>query len=147
MAKKEQEVPDFNPDTMEKQDFQEIVSDTQPPELGEFVKFEVVGDSLSGVYERNRKYTSQMAGEQTLYDIRTPDGLFTITGNWDLNEKMKKLRSGSFIRVTYVDDKPMAREGFSPMRIYRVEVSRSSVTPEGVTRKSPLKRNPDFNRG
>lgn len=128
----------FNPEDFKEEDFQEIKSDTEPAELGEFVKFNSIGDSLTGLYEGTRMFKSRLAGEQQVYDVRTQDGLFTITGNWDLNEKMGKVRAGAWIRVTYVDDKPM-RQGLTPMRIFKVEVSRSQHGVTASGKKSPIK--------
>ncbi len=149
---KDKEPPTFDPEEIQSQDdsFEEIEAEGEPPELGEFVKFQQLGDSLEGVLKERRQFRSQFKGkEQTVYDIETPDGLFTVTGNWDLNNKMDKVRTGSFLRITYVGDKPMEnRPDFTPMRIFKVEVSRSKTGHPhgGVMRKSPLKTNPNWRR-
>jgi hypothetical protein len=129
----------------EEENFTEVeVENVNPEEMGQFVKFSIKGESISGVLEQRRQFRSQFGKEQTVYDIRTANDeggtdLWTITGNRDLNRRLEKVRDGSFVRITWVDEVPIPNQpNFAPMKIFRVEVSRTPAAIDTKTKKSPF---------
>lgn len=101
------------------------------PQFGEFFKFESLGDKVEGIYKSRRRNPAKTGQngerfkEQTLYDVadeKTGEIQFTIAGNWDLDNKMKQVKIGSYIRVTYASDEDTSNNtNISPMKVYKVE--------------------------
>lgn len=108
------------------------VSGSELPEMGQFYKFESIGESLTGLIQKRRVNPARVVGdarfkEQSLWDLRGGNGeLWTINGNFDLDSKLKKVRVGSKVRVTYVDDKDLGAD-INPMRIYKVEIAKPAL--------------------
>ena len=113
------------------------------PELGEFFKFEEVGESMAGTLAGKRVLPARppdFKKPQTVYDIRGPAGdLWTLNGNFSLDSKLKKVAIGTRIRVTYADNIHMG-DGLSPMKEYRVEVSSASPVKSAAKRPSGLSK-------
>jgi hypothetical protein len=112
--------------------FKEVVSTEKPPEYGEFYQWTAIGQSVEGTYKSKRKNPARIGNdgqrfkEQSLYDIEGDAGdLWTLNGNFDLDTKFRKVRIGSYVRVTFVSEEEVGSDnrGLAPRRIFKVEVS------------------------
>lgn len=108
--------------------FREVEVD--PVDEVDFYKFNAIGDRFVGLFLRQTKKTITFdsgSREVDEYVFRNREGEFAITANYDLKRRLEKaaLKPGYAVRITYVADIPPRKEGFSPMRQFRVEVDES----------------------
>lgn len=96
------------------------------PDYGLFYQWKDIGESLEGIYLRKRINPARTGDDgrrfrqQMLYDIRgANDELWTVNGNFDLDSKMRKVRIGSQVKITYEEDREVA-PGINAMRVFRV---------------------------
>jgi hypothetical protein len=99
------------------------------PDFGLFYQWKEIGEVVEGVFTRMRINPARVGDDgrrfkaQKLYDIKgNTDELWTLNGNFDLDNKMKKVRVGSRVRITYEEDREVS-PGINPMRIFRVQVA------------------------
>src|SRR6267142_351470 len=90
-------------------EYEEIETDDSQRQ-GIPLKFELLGDSITGTYVKRGKTDEH--GEfrsQITYDIvsEASGKHFTVFGNSDLNMKMAKVRIGSRVVIEYVNDEPI----------------------------------------
>jgi len=123
-------------------EFEEVSVDASQIEQGIPLKFELLGDSISGVYERRGKQDAHGDfREQMYYDIRAEsDGrLYRLFGNSNLNALMSKVRIGSRVIVEYINDEPIdGRPDYNPRKLHSVKVAKSDKVPT-VTRGAARK--------
>ena len=99
------------------------------PDYGMFYQWKEPGESIEGTYLRKRLNPARTGDDgrhfkaQNLYDIQgSNDELWTLNGNFDLDAKMRKVRVGSSVKITYEDDREVA-PGINPMRVFRVQAA------------------------
>jgi hypothetical protein len=126
MAKKEQE-ENFNPNPDENE--YRDVEGVEVPDYGLFYQWGEIGETIEGTYTRKRINPARTGDDgrrfrqQNLYDIKgNTDELWTLNGNFDLDGKMKKVRVGSRVKITYTEDRDVGAN-INPMRIFRVRVA------------------------
>lgn len=109
-------------------DFHEVEG-SELPDFGVFYTWEHPGEVLKGTLVSKRINPAREGRdgskfkEQTLWDVSGANGeLWTLNGNFDLDSKLKKIRMGNRVRITYKEDKEVG-PGLSDMRIFKVETA------------------------
>src|ERR1039458_143637 len=99
-----------------------MVSDGQvTPETK--IVFEVIGDSFTGMYLGMRSMNNPDGNYQQARFEKDGE-IFFVNANHSLKDGLKTVRNGAKTRITYANDLDTGQA--LPMRIYTVEVSRSS---------------------
>lgn len=110
---------------------------------GQFYKFETVGQSLLARFLSFEEKPSNFPGKTDQnYSLRTKDGDVTITAPANLAQKLRKadLKRGQVVQITYTGDLPATKEGYSPMRLFKVLVD--DVIPPAAAAKPPAPKPP-----
>lgn len=99
--------------------FKKIV---QPEAMG----FEDVGDFYEGTYVSMKKvpFTDERGTRLApLYTLLPEDGdPIGVWGSPMLEDMMNQVGTGQFVRITYTGTRAAKKKGFSPMKVYEVEV-------------------------
>lgn len=109
------------------------------PQYGQFFKFESAGDSVEGIYKSMRRNAAKIVDDvkfksQNVYDLESDDGeLHSIGGNFDLDDKMRRVKKGSYVKITYKDDETISdNPEIAPMKVFIVEVAPPEVKKSEV---------------
>lgn len=122
-------------------EYEEIETDDSQRQ-GIPLKFELLGDSVTGTYVKRGKTDEH--GEfrsQVTYDIASEmtGKRYTVFGNSDLNSKMAKVRIGSRVVIEYINDEPVeGRPDYNPLKIFSVKVAKAdkqAAPARGAARK------------
>ena len=100
------------------------------------ITFDIQGDEYIGIYLGTRTVPGN-TGAYTQYRFRDDDGTLRFLNPLaSLNEPMRKVRSGSRVRLAYVADRDTGRD--SLMKIIRVDVARKSSGGNRSTAEPPF---------
>ena len=117
MAKSEKEAPKEK--APRERVFKEIV---QPEAFG----FEDVGDSYEGIFAGVKEvpFTDKRGTRLApLYTLQPEEGdPIGVWGSPMLKDMMSQVGMGQYVRITYTGTRPAREKGFSPMKVYKVEV-------------------------
>lgn len=84
--------------------------------------FEKIGDKVEGIYKGCRKVETEV-GESVIHDLDTKDGPIAFFGSAMLNPTLaENVAAGNTIRITFTGTKPPKKKGYSPLRIFTVEI-------------------------
>lgn len=83
--------------------------------------------SIEGIYVGHREFDSQFGGTQTVWNLRTKEGIVGIYSFTDLTRRMEGVVEGSLIRITYLGKEWIeSKRGKVQMHKCRVEVDDSA---------------------
>lgn len=93
------------------------------PEVGNFHKFNAIGDRLAGVFLSYEKAQGKY-GPEHRYTFKNKEGVHTVTANFDLKRRLEKadLKPGYKVIIQYVADIPNQDPTKSAMRQFKVLV-------------------------
>lgn len=100
----------------------ETVSDESPTRI----IFDTIGDQFIGTYLGHELIDDPAGGEPFDYImIRGTDGhLYSASAGYKLKDAFESVNEGDLVRITYVKDVDMGKEGRNPMKDYKVDVKR-----------------------
>ena len=90
------------------------------------------GDMVQGEYVgSDERPALNGSGTQTLYTLRTANGIVSFFGTTVLNSIMSaRVRTGEIVRVTYVGDKPNTDPKRSPIKLFKVQTRKANTVEE-----------------
>jgi len=96
------------------------VSEERPPETK--IDFAWIGDEFIGTYLGQRMVQGAVR-EFRQYRFKGIDGEFYFAAGASLDDGMRRVRIGSRVRITYIDDQDTGQ--MSPMKIFKVDVAKT----------------------
>jgi hypothetical protein len=98
-------------------------------------RFEQIDDSIGGTLLGSKQIEGDYR-RQTVYTIKAEDEKqYAVYGTADLNGRMKKVRNGAYVRITYVGDEAIeGRSDLNPRRIFKVETAKVQSGATGEKR-------------
>src|ERR1035437_3324985 len=77
-------------------------------------EFDVVGDSNQGIFLRSEMVEIEGGKPFMAYDFRGDDGkLYSVLGSFSIDKAMLGVSAGTYLRLTWVGEKPAATKGVS----------------------------------